>query len=239
MGAVMHETAGYGSLEWNLRPSVRASFNYLIERDGTIHHYVDESLYVAWGAGLGPQGKPYYGKSRYTVDNVVYSGGRVNELFVQVEIEGPNDGTPIEPAQTESAIALVIHLSRKWGYPLEDQRHQEHFQIAPGYKSDALGYSAPLILQLARQATLTPSQPAPYGFLVDPRLLLVWQSAGGLGRDVAGVGWIGGPGYATAAPTAAPDGNGLIQPCERLIVGLDRTGRPRLPLRSEARNWGL
>jgi len=27
---ILHETAGYGSLEWNLRPEVRSSYNYLI-----------------------------------------------------------------------------------------------------------------------------------------------------------------------------------------------------------------
>lgn len=239
VGALMHETAGYGSLDYNLNPSVRSSFNYLITRDGKIYWYVNEGKYICWGGGLGPAEKPYYGKSRYTVGNVVYIGYKVNENFVHVEYEGPNDGTPITPQQTASGVALAIYLSRKWGYPLEDQRHQEHYQVAPGYKSDALGYAAPLIVQLARQAVLAPAQPAPYGVLVDPRLVLSWQAAGGLGRDVAGVGWVGGPGYAVKATIAAPDGNGIIQQCERMIIGQDRVGQPRMPLLSEAHAWGL
>lgn len=239
IGCVMHETAGYGSLDWNLRPDVKASFNYLIDRQGKIWHYVDSKHFVSWGAGKGPQGQPYYGNSRYTVNNRVYIGAAVNERFENVELEGPNDGTPITPRQTESAIALVIYLSQLHGYPLEDQRHREHYEIAPGYKSDALGYAAPLILQLARQAVIAPSQPSPYGALVDPRLVLLWQAAGGLGRDVAGLGWVGGPGYATGPAIAAPDGNGFIQPFERMYLGLDRLDRPRMPLLSEVRAWGI
>lgn len=36
---VMHETAGFGTLEWNLRADVQSSFNYLIDRAGTVWHY--------------------------------------------------------------------------------------------------------------------------------------------------------------------------------------------------------
>ena len=42
VGAILHETAGYGSLEWCMRPEVRASFDILITRNGVPHRYLDD-----------------------------------------------------------------------------------------------------------------------------------------------------------------------------------------------------
>lgn len=75
---VMHETAGYGTLEWNLRPAVKASFNYLVDRGGTVWHYVDEQAFIAWHAGIGPAYAPYNGLSQHQLAGTTYRGGGIN-----------------------------------------------------------------------------------------------------------------------------------------------------------------
>lgn len=74
---------------------------------------------------------------------------------------------------------------------------------------------------------------------VDIRLIPAWNAAGGTGRKVAGVGHVPGPGLAKMPAIPAPDGNGIIQRCERMFIGLDAAGQPRFPLLSELDAWGL
>ena len=140
---VMHETAGYGSLEWNLRPDVRASFNYLITRNGVIYHYVDEQAFIAWHAGIRSYARGY-------------SGGQINVYSIGVELEGPNDGTPITTAQTQSMVALLRYFREKYGIPLTRQFYFAHKDVAPGYKDDPRGYSVEYTLKL-----IADSEPAP------------------------------------------------------------------------------
>lgn len=140
VGIVLHETAGFGTLEWNLKPDVKASFNYLILQNGAIYHYVDETQFVAWHAGI---------RSAWTINGVRYVGAEFNEYFVGIEVEGANDGTPITTAQRDSLIALLQHLNQTYGIPLDVEHCPEHSHIAPGYKTDAKGFSNAVILELA------------------------------------------------------------------------------------------
>lgn len=230
---VWHETAGYGSLAWNLKPEVKASFNYLIARDGTIYHYVDERQFYAWHAGIGPTRPPYQGKSRWTIGGDLYVGNGINVYAIGVELEGPNDGTPITRAQTSSSTALLRHVRDTYGIPLDAAHHPEHADVAPEYKTDARGYAIAALLAQALQAP-----PSPTGYSVDTALLPVWDALGGLGRQTT-LGWLPGPGYAVGPLRPFPDGNGQMQICERFIVGRDRAGAPRIPLAAEVKAWGL
>ena len=140
VGIVLHETAGFGTLEWNLKPDVKASFNYLILQNGAIYHYVDEQAFIAWHAGI---------RSVWTINGVRYSGADFNDQFVGIEVEGANNGTPITTAQRDSLIALLHYLNQRYDIPLDVEHCPEHSQIAPGYKSDAQGFSNAVILELA------------------------------------------------------------------------------------------
>jgi len=241
IACLWHETAGLGSLDYCLQPTIRASFNYLIDRNGAIYHYVDERSYIAWGGGIGPSGTvngiSYNGLSYWRVEGTTYRGSSLNSAFIHIELEGPNDGTPITGQQTESAIILMLYCAARYNIPLDAVRHPEHAQVAPTYKTDALGYSAETIRQLAI-IRATPAAPQT-GYAVDSRLIKLWDALGGLGREIAGLGWVSGPGWAIGDARPAPDGNGIIQPCERYWIGLDKDKKPRLPLANEVKNWGL
>lgn len=139
---VMHETAGYGSLEWNLRADVRSSYNYLINRAGVIFHYVDENRFIAWGAGV---------RSRWSVEGQTYTNGQINVAALNVELEGPNDGQPITLAQFESGVELIRHFNQTYGIPMDSAYYPEHHDVAPGYKSDARGYDARILVAEARR----------------------------------------------------------------------------------------
>mgnify|MGYP003520062864 CR=1 FL=1 len=140
VGIVLHETAGFGTLEWNLKPDVKASFNYLILQNGAIYHYVDEQAFIAWHAGI---------RSVWTINGVRYSGADFNDQYVGIEFEGANNVTPITTAQRDSLIALLHYLNQRYDIPLDVEHCPEHSQIAPGYKSDAQGFSNAVILELA------------------------------------------------------------------------------------------
>jgi hypothetical protein len=143
---VAHETAGSGTLDWNLKPSVKASFNYLILRSGEIYHYVNERTHFAWHGGIGPQHKPYSGLSRIKIGNTLYVGIQINIYGIGVELEGPNDGTPITTAQALAFIELLEYFNVTYGIPLTPEYIVEHKAIAPVYKTDPRGYSVSAIL---------------------------------------------------------------------------------------------
>ncbi len=164
---VWHETGGYGTLEWNIKPEAQASFNYLILRDGSVYWYVDETAYVAWHGGAASQTPPYYGTSRWTINNRLfwvnrysyfdqrgvwckdYRASDVNFQAIGVELEGLNNGAPITQAQTDAAVDLMLYFNTTYGIPLELPYHPEHCDIAPVYKSDGRGYSSATLLAFA------------------------------------------------------------------------------------------
>lgn len=249
---IMHETAGYGSLTYNLRRDVASSFNYWIGtepgpgKEAPIEWYVDEQKFIAWGAGIGPPGAVggvlYDGYSRWTTPRREYWRRRVaglmiseiNECAINIEIEGLNNGNPITPAQRDAAIWLLRHLSRKYAIPLIAAYWPEHMQVAPIHKSDAQGYSAAYLVQLAAAPSTAPANG------VDPRLAAIWAAAGGKGHDDSTLGmWIPGPGLGLGLAIQAPDGNGIIQKCERMYIGQGANGQARFPRIDELKAWGL
>ncbi|XSG76282.1 N-acetylmuramoyl-L-alanine amidase [Herpetosiphon llansteffanensis] len=144
---ILHETAGYGSLEWNLRPEVRSSYNYLIARDGKTYHYVNEKAYVAWHAGVRSWARGY-------------SGGEINVHAIGVEVEGPNDGTPITTAQTKSLVELIRYFRDTYAIPISRDYFFAHSTVAPGYKDDPRGYSVEYTLKLLDE-TIPSTGPRP------------------------------------------------------------------------------
>ena len=144
---VMHETAGYGSLQWNLRPDVRSSYNYLISRDGTVYHYVDEKAFIAWHAGVNSIARGY-------------AGGQINVFGIGVELEGPNDSTPITTAQTKAMLELINYFRDTYGIPISREFYFAHKDIAPGYKTDPMGYSVEHTIKLLSDAP-APGSPRP------------------------------------------------------------------------------
>jgi len=186
-GAVMHETAGYGTLEWNMKPSVRSSFNYLIIRNGKTYHYVDETKFKAWHAGVN---------SYWRIGTETFAGDAFNTYFIGVELEGPNDGTPITSAQSESLVQLLRYFNTEYGIPLVYNRFPEHFEIVaaiqPNYKSDAKGYKASIAVDLAKAAPSTePRYISPLGIVVDQKFRKAWLDSGGewRGTSLYAVGW--------------------------------------------------
>lgn len=97
---VIHETAGQfpGDLNW-LTMSGRVSVQWYIRRDGRLY-CLDPALRACAHAGVAAwQGKgPNDGVSGWSWANLCSEG---------VELEGPNDGTPITPAQLATLAALV------------------------------------------------------------------------------------------------------------------------------------
>ncbi len=146
VGVVLHETAGSGTLEWNLKDSVRASFNYLILRNGTIYHYVDEKQYIAWHAGIA---------SKWEIGGKLYKNGMLNQSFIGVEVEGPNDATPITTAQQISLVALIQYFKTEYGIGIVYDNYPEHWQVAPSHKTDARGYSGRYVVELAAAGSVT------------------------------------------------------------------------------------
>lgn len=140
---VMHETAGYGSLDWNLRPDVRSSYNYLISRSGVVYHYIDEKAYIAWHAGVNSAARGY-------------TGGQLNVYALGVELEGPNDGTPITTAQTKAMVELLRFFNTTYAIPLTREYFVGHKDVAPGYKSDPKGYSVEYTLKIITEAAPAP-----------------------------------------------------------------------------------
>lgn len=136
---VMHETAGYGSLQWNLRADVRSSYNYLISRAGVVYHYVDERAFIAWHAGVNSMARGY-------------SGGQINVFGIGCELEGPNDGTPITTAQTKAMLELMRHFRDAYGIPITRQFYFAHKDVAPGHKTDPQGYSVEQTIKLISES---------------------------------------------------------------------------------------
>lgn len=145
---ILHETAGYGSLEWNLRPEVRSSYNYLIARDGKTYHYVNEKAYIAWHAGVRSWARGY-------------SGGEINVHSIGVEVEGPNDGTPITTAQTKSLVELIRYFRDTYAIPINRDYFFAHSTVAPGYKDDPRGYSVEYTLKLLDESSPPSVGPRP------------------------------------------------------------------------------
>lgn len=130
---------------------VEASFNYLIARDGRIFLYVDPWLWIAWHAGVN---------TRVTLDGRTIAGGDLNLLAIGVELDGPNDGTPITEAQKQASIDLLRYFRDEFQIPIERKYHWTHAEavaaISPSYKSDPRGANIDEIVRAAGLIVPTP-----------------------------------------------------------------------------------
>jgi N-acetylmuramoyl-L-alanine amidase len=152
-----HETANgsgnpYNTLEYNLSANVGSSYDFLIARDGTIFQYIDYHNWTAWHAG----------DSYCVIDGVAYADWDVNEHFIGIELDGPNNGEPCTQAQIDAAALLAIALAVTENIPLTGAYDVTHAQVAPGRKSDPQGATVDQILARARMFAGIPATDAPY-----------------------------------------------------------------------------
>lgn len=156
---VWHETASpspdnpLGTLEYNLSSAVQSSYNFLVARDGTIFHYVDERSWITWHAGVSSSARGY-------------EGWLVNVHSIGVEVDGPNNGTPITPKQRDAITALILFFRDALGIPIDRAHHLGHKEVAPGYKSDPQAYSVDRIVELAQSAAARDLDPQVLGLSV-------------------------------------------------------------------------
>ena len=86
------------TLNWNLSPNVGTSYDFLIGLDGMIYAYLDYHAFTSWDSGVGV----------WTIDGTSYTDFGLNRVTLGVELDGPNDGTPVTPAQIDAAARLAI-----------------------------------------------------------------------------------------------------------------------------------
>ncbi len=174
VGVICHETQSRSndptsSLNWNLkayhiinrkRYDVYSSYNYLIARDGTIFHYVDETKYIAWHAG----------DSQWTLNGRTYTDYAMNRDWIGVEIDGPSNGTPATNVQIDAFAHLIIHLHETQRIPVSTDYYVTHAAIAAhriiNPRTDPRGYTVQQVI--ARAQALLPQGPIDYAALWGP-----------------------------------------------------------------------
>ncbi len=165
---VWHETASpnpdnpHGTLSYNLAQRVQSSYNYLIARDGTIFHYINERSWIAYHAGLHSAARGY-----------VEWG--VNAHSLGVEVDGRNNGEPITTHQRDAIIALMVYFNNEYKIPLLRSHHLGHHEVAPGYKSDPRGFSVGIALAMAQERVKV-TVPQPPQAITDPLVIGVTPS---------------------------------------------------------------
>lgn len=130
---IWHCTAGataLSSVEWmnrkDLPPEKRASYTYLIERDGTIYRHtpLDRTAFHA-------------GKSQWPVPaGGVQAGKSLNGTSLGIAFANRNDGEPLTPAQIASAEWLALVLMKKFNVP--PANNLGHREVSPMRKIDPL-----------------------------------------------------------------------------------------------------
>jgi N-acetyl-anhydromuramyl-L-alanine amidase AmpD len=133
IGALLHTTSGYSSLDWLLSGSARvgtpASADYLIDRNGTQHRLCPDGYY------------PYHaGKSALTYANRLYQGDEVSALLIGIELECADKQNCTFP-QLDSLSSLIVRLSSQygWRWPYVIFGHYE-VALPVGRRSDPLGF---------------------------------------------------------------------------------------------------
>lgn len=168
--------------------------------------------------------------------------GVCNSSRIGIEIVGNYDKGPWQEPIKSLAFGTIAALCR-WAKfkPAQINGHRDcgTTKTCPGSKISMTTIRSQVATMLAPAPPpiILPPEPADR---IDPRLADVWVAATGKGHTDPGSGfWIPGPGLGTGPAVAAPDGNGLIQPCERMYIGIDSAGRPRFPLLAELKSWGI
>jgi hypothetical protein len=121
---VLHATAEteWGTTRWFLDPTSKTSAHLIVNKEGRIAQFVPLE-YRAWHAGVS------------VLDGVP----DVNNYSVGIEIVNLNDGMDPYPEVQYAAVAHIIRQLRT-RYTIPDERIVSHRQVAPGRKSDPLGF---------------------------------------------------------------------------------------------------
>lgn len=225
---VWHHTASpnhivsKGTLNYNLTTHVingkrmASSYNYLIGVDGVIYWYVDEALYIAYGAG----------PSEYRIGDKTFRDADLNTFAIHVEMDLPGRREVLlTEAQRESGVILATHLMQKWDIPLTIGFHPSHKMIAlpPGRKNDPIPDYRADILEEANKR-MAQQQTPPFG--IDERFYKAWFASGGVWQPDRLT-----PGYPQGQPF---EFNGAVcQAFERGIARLNADGSISWLLRSE------
>ena len=122
---VIHCTATDGlesPKRWLCNPEARASAHYLVAKDGSVYHLVDDDD-VAWHAGISEWKKIQW----------------VNNFSIGIELVHPNTpGTPYPPEQIKALEWLCADLCRERRVAPEDV--VGHADISPGRKTDPVDF---------------------------------------------------------------------------------------------------
>lgn len=178
-----------------------------------------------WSAGpqlfIGPdgiwQGTPVHHRGVHA--------GVCNSTRIGIEVVGNYDNTGWQPpikGYVYDALTLLCQWLGVESPRINGHRDCNSPKTCPGRAID---------LDLVRLQVQTLLSPAP--------LRAVWIAAGGVGHKDTALGWIPGPGLPTGPVVSAPDGNGILQRCERMYIGIDRNGVARFPLLTELAAWGI
>jgi N-acetylmuramoyl-L-alanine amidase len=127
---VWHATAGgsaMSSIEYlNQTADKKASYHYVIDRDGKIYRMTKPTL-VAYHAG----------DSAWPADPArARQGGTVNRRALGVAFANRNDGEPLTAEQTAAGLFLARELSRL--HDIAVFAHVGHKEVSPGRKSDPM-----------------------------------------------------------------------------------------------------
>lgn len=128
---VMHGTAGesaMSSVEWLDRPDSkhRASYHYIIDRDGTIYRHTAPSL-IAYHAGDSCWPNP----TKYPPGN---RGLSVNSISLGIAFANREDGEEITDLQDESGLWLCRYWMDR--LDIRPSRVVGHKDVSPGRKLD-------------------------------------------------------------------------------------------------------
>lgn len=187
--AAIHETATRNAtgrslnrrhIQPDLPPQNRASWNDMIELDGTLLAYTDR---VAWHAGkaMVPRGR-WAGQGSTFIRQVMWG----------IELLGPNDGTPVTERQKDTLARRLWQLELNHGIIFDRQNslfeHNE-IDIPDGRKSDSRGCNADEIerrlIDLRRGSVPTPERPPVGEYFINVAVALLRANPNRRGRILA------------------------------------------------------
>jgi hypothetical protein len=232
-GLTIHHTAVPTVEQWRQKGGRRAMEDLRIFYRDLV---VNQDGSKGWPAGpqlfVGPdgiwQGTP--------VTQIGVHATVCNPTRIGIEVVGDYDLGPWQEPIKGLAYGAIAALCRWLKVP--SSRINGHRDCASSKTCPGRYIQIPTIRSVIDKMLAAPQLPPDSG--IDPRLAAVWLGAHGAGHDDKESGlWIPGPGYGVSPAIVAPDGNGILQRCERMYIGIDRAGRARFPLLSELLAWGI
>jgi N-acetylmuramoyl-L-alanine amidase len=125
---IVHCTAGDSALSsiayLNATTDKKASYHYVVDRDGTIYRMTDPAL-IAFHAG----------DSAWPLRNPgPHQGASLNAVSLGLAFANRDDGEPLTPVQLESGLWLGRTLTTLNG--IRPELHRGHFEVSPKRKTD-------------------------------------------------------------------------------------------------------